>query len=173
MNLQQEAILRPIKSQNFTIVNVQVVNLRTSRRSFCMRKKQRLEVVSLLNPEDVSQSGVVMTTILKENEASPVGKDVSDLDANYVPKLDSESGGGDGDLVDGNGGNGKFGGGGGGGDNEGDDMEEDEFGPLLKFEEVIKETEAVGATLPSDMLEAAKSVGIRKLILLRYLDLQV
>ena len=172
MNLQQEAVLRPTKSQNFTIVNVQVVNLRTSRRSFCMRKKQRLEVVSLLNPEESSQSGVVMTTVLKENEASPVGKDVSDLDTNYVPKLDSESGGG-GDLVDGNVSNVNFGGGGGGGDNEGDNMEEDEFGPLLKFEEVIKETEAVGATLPSDMLEAAKNMGIRKLILLRYLDLQV
>ena len=43
----------------------------------------------------------------------------------------------------------------------------------MKFEEVMKMTEARGATLPSDMLEAAKSVGIRKLLLLRYLDLQV
>ncbi|KAF2288621.1 hypothetical protein GH714_009491 [Hevea brasiliensis] len=34
------------------------------------------------------------------------------------------------------------------------------------------EVEARGASLPSDILEAAKSVGVRKLLLLRYLDLQ-
>lgn len=56
-------------------------------------------------------------------------------------------------------------------DNGGDE-EEEEFGPLLKFEDVIREAEARGATLPADMIEAAKSVGIRKLLLLRYLDLQ-
>ncbi|CAH8283792.1 unnamed protein product [Eruca vesicaria subsp. sativa] len=48
----------------------------------------------------------------------------------------------------------------------GEDYEEKEFGPLLKFEEVMRETEARGATLP-----AAKTFGIRKLILLRYLFL--
>ncbi|KAF2288623.1 hypothetical protein GH714_009509 [Hevea brasiliensis] len=42
----------------------------------------------------------------------------------------------------------------------------------MKFDEVIKEVEARGASLPSDILEAAKSVGVRKLLLLRYLDLQ-
>lgn len=68
-----------------------------------------------------------------------------------------------------NGGNG--GGGGGGGDY--DDYEEAEFGPIMKFDEVMKEAEARGATLPPDMLEAAKSIGIRKLLLLRYLDSQV
>ncbi|EFH39744.1 hypothetical protein ARALYDRAFT_356475 [Arabidopsis lyrata subsp. lyrata] len=78
---------------------------------------------------------------------------------------------------DGSGGNGGFNNGGGGGGNggEGDgeeDYEEKESGPLLKFEEVMRETEARGATLPSDMLEAAKTFGIRKLLLLRYLDLQ-
>lgn len=36
----------------------------------------------------------------------------------------------------------------------------------------MKETERRGIALPEDMLEAAKSVGIRKLFLLRYLDLQ-
>nr|XP_016436621.1 PREDICTED: protein RETICULATA, chloroplastic-like [Nicotiana tabacum] len=36
----------------------------------------------------------------------------------------------------------------------------------------MREAEARGATLPADMIEAAKSVGIRKLLLLRYLDLQ-
>lgn len=82
-------------------------------------------------------------------------------------------------VSDGGGGNnGGFNKGGGGGGDGGDggeeeDYEEKEFGPLLKFEEVMRETEARGATLPSDMLEAAKTFGIRKLILLRYLDLQV
>ncbi|OMO90276.1 hypothetical protein COLO4_19273 [Corchorus olitorius] len=40
------------------------------------------------------------------------------------------------------------------------------------FEEVMKEAEARGVKLPSDMMEAAKSNGLRKLFLLRYLDLQ-
>lgn len=50
---------------------------------------------------------------------------------------------------------------------------EKEFGPLLKFEEAMKEAQARGVSLPSDMLEAAKSIDIRKVLLLRYLDLQV
>lgn len=93
------------------------------------------------------------------------------------PELDG-GGGDDGGI---NGGNGDGGDGGGGGGEGGDDGEEDEadkaeekeFGPILKFDEVMKETERRGITLPEDMLEAAKSVGIRKLFLLRYLDLQV
>ncbi|KAI4354572.1 hypothetical protein L6164_003422 [Bauhinia variegata] len=81
-----------------------------------------------------------------------------------------DDGGGNGKFT--NGGRGEGGGGGGGGDDNGGDKEEEEFGPLLKYDEVMRETEARGATLPSDMLEAAKSVGIRKVLLLRYLDLQ-
>ncbi|XWS52920.1 hypothetical protein CRYUN_Cryun11dG0114100 [Craigia yunnanensis] len=69
-----------------------------------------------------------------------------------------------------NGGGDSFGGGGG---DECDDEEEREFGPILKFEEVMKEAEARGVKLPSDMMEAAKITGIRKLFLLRYLDLQI
>lgn len=75
-----------------------------------------------------------------------------------------------------NGGNGDSGGNNGyGGDDDGEEEEEEEkeFGPLVKFDEVMKETERRGITLPEDMSEAAKSVGIRKLFLLRYLDLQV
>ncbi|KAF9591301.1 hypothetical protein IFM89_003613 [Coptis chinensis] len=78
----------------------------------------------------------------------------------------------------GEGNNGKFPPGGGGGGNndddeeEGESKEEEEFGPVMKYEDVMKETRARGATLPDDMLEAAKSVGIRKVILERYLDLQ-
>lgn len=94
-------------------------------------------------------------------------------------ELDSSDGGGD--TLIGNGGDSRFppGGGGGSGDGnsgshqDGDDQEEKEFGPLLKFEEAMKEAQARGVSLPSDMLEAAKSIGIRKVLLLRYLDLQV
>ncbi|KAK8489544.1 hypothetical protein V6N12_013884 [Hibiscus sabdariffa] len=73
----------------------------------------------------------------------------------------------------GNEGGGSSGGGDGGeGGNEGDNEDEIEFGPILKFEDVMKEANARGVELPSDMLEAAKSTGLRKLFLLRYLDLQ-
>ncbi|XP_021278107.1 protein RETICULATA-RELATED 1, chloroplastic isoform X2 [Herrania umbratica] len=78
------------------------------------------------------------------------------------PNIDGGCGG---DSRDGD----SFGGGGGG---EGDDEAEREFGPILKFEEVMKEAEARRVKLPSDMMEIAKSNGIRKLFLLRYLDLQ-
>lgn len=64
------------------------------------------------------------------------------------------------------------GGGGGGGGGEGDDADEKEFGPIMKFEDVLREIEKVGATLPEDILEAAKTTGIRKLLLMRYLELQ-
>ncbi|XP_027342887.1 protein RETICULATA-RELATED 1, chloroplastic [Abrus precatorius] len=72
--------------------------------------------------------------------------------------------GGGGDAGDGSGGAGDGDGGGGGGD--------EEFGPLLKFEAVMKEAEARGVKLPSDMVEAAKTTGIREMFLLRYLELQ-
>lgn len=93
------------------------------------------------------------------------------LDDDTVPKPD-DGGSGDGNagLPPENDGNG--GGGGGDGDDEGGDEDEKEFGPIMGLEEVIKETEKMGATLPSDILEAAKTTGIRKLLLTRYLDLQ-
>ncbi|KAF4375990.1 hypothetical protein F8388_010178 [Cannabis sativa] len=72
----------------------------------------------------------------------------------------------------GDGGNFLGGGGGDEGDGDGDD-EEKEFGPIMKFEEVMKEAETRGVKLPSDMVEAAKSTGIRKAFLSRYLDLEV
>nr|XP_043619012.1 protein RETICULATA-RELATED 1, chloroplastic-like [Erigeron canadensis] len=61
------------------------------------------------------------------------------------------------------------GGGGGGGGGEDD---ENEFGPLMKFDEVMEVAGAYGVDLPKDMLDAAKDTGLRKLILTRYLDLQ-
>ncbi|MBA0669122.1 hypothetical protein Goklo_001971 [Gossypium klotzschianum] len=87
---------------------------------------------------------------------------VSDIGIGDQEKIGGGCGGGGRD----NGGNGSFGGGG------GEDEEGKEFGPMLKFEEVKKEAEARGVKLPSDMMDAAKSCGIRKLFLLRYLDLQ-
>ncbi|GJN25007.1 hypothetical protein PR202_gb12789 [Eleusine coracana subsp. coracana] len=101
-----------------------------------------------------------------------------------LPETRGEAGGAD--VDDGAGGNGKFppgggSGGGGNGDNGGEgggdqgDEGEDEFGPILSFEQVVQEAEKRGVSLPSlpaDMVEAAKSVGIQKLLLIRYLDMQ-
>lgn len=92
---------------------------------------------------------------------------VSDIGIGDQEKI----GGGCGDGGHDNGGNDSFGGGSGGGG--GEDEEGKEFGPILKFDEVKKKAEARGVKLPSDMMDAAKSYGIRKLLLLRYLDLQV
>ncbi|PKI66041.1 hypothetical protein CRG98_013536 [Punica granatum] len=71
-----------------------------------------------------------------------------------------------------NGGGGDRGGGGGGGGGGGDDEEEEEFGPIVKYADIMRETEARGAELPADMLEAAKTTGLPKVILERYFDLQ-
>ncbi|XP_072962680.1 protein RETICULATA, chloroplastic-like [Typha angustifolia] len=78
-------------------------------------------------------------------------------------EMEGGNGGGDGKLPPG---------GGGGEGDVGDDREEEEFGPVMNFEEVMKETESRGVRLPADMLEAAKSIGIRRVLLFRYLDLQ-
>jgi len=90
--------------------------------------------------------------------------------------------GGDGGCLGGND-NGNFregeGGKGGGRDNAGDqggkggNDGDDEFGPILNAEEVFEKAEARSVVLPSDMAEAAKAVGLRQLLLSRYLDLQV
>ncbi|KDO45626.1 hypothetical protein CISIN_1g015583mg [Citrus sinensis] len=97
---------------------------------------------------------------------------ITEESADCEPRIHSS--GGDGGAGDSPGGGGGGGGdsGGGGGDGEGNDGEEKEFGPILKFEEVMKEIELKGVGLPDDMMEAAKTVGIRKMFLLRYLDLQ-
>ncbi|XP_030458622.1 protein RETICULATA-RELATED 1, chloroplastic-like [Syzygium oleosum] len=93
------------------------------------------------------------------------------LESGAEPTIGGGGGGGGGGEEGprgGGGGGGDHGGGGGGGG----DGEEEEFGPILKYEDVVRETEARGAKLPADMLEAAKSTGLRELILQRYLDLQ-
>lgn len=74
------------------------------------------------------------------------------------------------DGGDSNGGSGDDSGGNG---DDGRDEDEGEFGPLLKFVDVMKEAEAKGVKLPSDMMETAKTTGIREMFLLRYLQLQV
>ncbi|KAK8553091.1 hypothetical protein V6N13_141693 [Hibiscus sabdariffa] len=141
-----------------------------------VKKKRKPVTLSLSQPPEVEpQSGAATSIVTKESSESSIRKEVRILGSDEEAKIDEGNGGG---FFDGNGGNGKFnnGGGGGGdcggGDGEKGDPEEDEFGPIMKFEEVMKEVDARGATLPSDMMEAAKSVGIRKLLLLRYLDLQ-
>lgn len=109
----------------------------------------------------------------KEVDVSLVSKTDISLSSSSA-ELDSSDGGGD--TFIGNGGDSRFppgGDGDSGSHRDGDDREEKEFGPLLKFEEVMKEAQVRGVSLPSDMLEAAKSIGIRKVLLLRYLDLQV
>ncbi|CAA7018536.1 unnamed protein product [Microthlaspi erraticum] len=144
---------------------------------FSGRQRSRLLMVSMSqSPSEPQLSGAAAATEVTKGEESD-----SILRNGNVKNLGTDQPESDG-LVgdsfsgsDGNGGINNGGGGGGNGGGEGDggeDYEEKEFGPLLKFEEVMRETEARGATLPSDMLEAAKTFGIRKLLLLRYLDLQ-
>lgn len=106
---------------------------------------------------------------LKCSESDFIAKTSDVLEVIEEPRVASGSGG--------DGGNGRVpsgGGGGGDGDEEedDDDFDEKEFGPILKFEEVMREADKRGATLPSDMLEAARTSGIRSLILSRYLGLQ-
>lgn len=106
---------------------------------------------------------------LKCSESDFIAKTSDVLKVIEEPRVASGSGG--------DGGNGRVpSGGGGGGDGdeeeEDDDFDEKEFGPILKFEEVMREADKRGATLPSDMLEAARTSGIRSLILSRYLGLQ-
>nr|XP_023874223.1 protein RETICULATA, chloroplastic-like isoform X2 [Quercus suber] len=170
--LRNEVVLGKMWSQS-VVVESESVRVRNVVKVVALpvlcRKNRRVVVanVSKSNPLGESQSGVASVSVSKEGSNSDSGLEV---------KVDIDGNGG-GDVLGGSG-NGRFssggggGGGGDGGDDNGDDKEEDEFGPILKFEEVMKETEARGVSLPSNMLEAAKSVGIRKLFLLRYLDLQ-
>ncbi|KAJ0258833.1 Protein RETICULATA [Hirschfeldia incana] len=136
-------------------------------------QRSRLLIVNMSQSpvEPLSNVVVAATEPTKEEGGTILGKgeNAGSLGTDEPEKLVVSDGG----FNNGGGGGGDGGGGGGGGGEGGEeDYEEKEFGPLLKFEEVMRETEARGATLPSDMLESAKTFGIRKLILLRYLDLQ-
>jgi len=150
------------------------------RSSVPMQKKKRFLVASMSQPSAESQS--VVTSIgfsqgggaglLSKEHVTRVNESGSEIERNDDNGVVLDSSGGNGNFGGGGEGDGS-GGGGGGGDDESHDNEEEEFGPILRFDEVMRETQARGATLPSDMIEAAKSVGIRKVLLLRYLDLQV
>jgi hypothetical protein len=85
----------------------------------------------------------------------------------------SGDGNGNGKAGGGGGGGGQGGGGSGGGGEGGEDGEKKEFGVLLNAEEVARELEKAGVVLPADMAEAANRLGIRKLLLSRYIELQV
>lgn len=145
-------------------------------RNVNARRKQNVVVMSMVPPRDGSKSGVAAGTS-KEDGIRRVGGQESKGE----PKIGGGGGDGvDGAVLDASGGNGKFpngGGGGGEGDGGGDenegDKEEGDYGRVLSFAEVMKEVKARGATLPSDMLDAAKNVGIHEVLLSRYLNLQV
>ncbi|ESQ52437.1 hypothetical protein EUTSA_v10016685mg [Eutrema salsugineum] len=139
------------------------------------RQRSRLLMVNMSQSPVEPHSSFAATAQTKGEEGDSIlGKDDNVRNLNEPAKFESDGNVGDG--FNGNDGNGGFNNGGGGdgngGGGDGEDYEEKEFGPLLKFEEVMRETNARGATLPSDMLQAAKSFGIRKVLLLRYLDLQ-
>ncbi|KAE9618101.1 hypothetical protein Lal_00041841 [Lupinus albus] len=176
-NVRKEAFLRNRGNQCSSLNRLSFRNVLKEDafpvfyRNKCVRylsrqKKGTFVINCMSQPLDETHSAV--TTVKSEGGDSALKKDHKIWDSDSVDN--------NGALFDGSGGNGDFGSGGagdgsGGGDDGGDE-EEEEFGPILKYDEVMRETEARGATLPSDMLEAAKSVGIRKVLLLRYLDLQ-
>ncbi|MCL7041159.1 hypothetical protein MKW94_014396 [Papaver nudicaule] len=128
-----------------------------------------------IGPEssDSSSASPVVVITKDEGKDGVLVKDVDDSEsAKMNPAVDNGNGSAGNGKAGGGGGGGNGCGGGGGGENEENGREEKEFGPIMKFEEVIKEAEKRGASLPADMLEAAKTVGIREVLLLRYLNLQ-
>lgn len=131
-----------------------------------VQKKNGFNVKNELNP----QHGSNTSDMGKAFNITQDTENISSKQDNNIPKFNSDL------QVDGGDGNGNLppnGGGSNGGGNDGENDEyDDEFGPIMKFEDVMKESEARGVTLPPNMLEAAKTVGIQELILSRYLDLQ-
>ncbi|KAL1321509.1 hypothetical protein AAHE18_14G132100 [Arachis hypogaea] len=166
-SLDRLSFRRVLKESAFPIICLNKCN-----RS--LRKKKTFFIMSMSQLPPESQSDVTTIKVSKGG-----GESVMDNDHKFGDSLTNRD---DNNrvVIDSSGGNGSFGGGGagdgsgggGGSDDDGGNKEEDEFGPILKYEEVMRETQARGATLPSDMLEAAKTVGIRKVLLLRYLDMQ-
>ncbi|XP_057425928.1 protein RETICULATA, chloroplastic-like [Lotus japonicus] len=184
VNVGKETVTRNLGNQDSSRLSFRGVMMKESvfpiicdRLCVSRQKKQTFFIMSMSQQPPVeSQSGVTAVEFSKGvGDSDSVTNKISD------GELDSKTDrvGSNGVVLDSGVGNGGYGnggvrdgGGGGGGDGDGNDKEEEEFGPILKYDEVLRETEARGATLPLDMLEAAKSVGIRKLLLLRYLDLQ-
>lgn len=176
VNVRNEVVLGKIWSQSSVFCKVRFKKFvkEVYLPHVSVKGKQMRLVAMSSNMSESSaelQSGVASSVERKEGNVGSVGKDVKVLENDYEIKTGSDGNGGNGRFNNGGGGGGGSGGGN-GDDSEQNDYEEREFGPILKFEEVMKEVEARGASLPSDMFEAAKSVGIRKLLLLRYFDLQ-
>lgn len=177
VNVRNEVVLGKIWSQSSVFCEVRFKKFvkEVHLPHVSVKGKQMRLVAMSSNMSESSaelQSGVASSVERKEGNVGGVGKDVKVLENDYEIKTGSDGNGGNGRFNNGGGGGGGSGGGN-GDDSEQNDYEEREFGPIMKFEEVMKEVEARGASLPSDMFEAAKSVGIRKLLLLRYFDLQV
>ncbi|KAF3449061.1 hypothetical protein FNV43_RR09785 [Rhamnella rubrinervis] len=172
-DLRKKLVFNSVKEASLPVLSGKI-----SLRCGNVRRQQNIVVMST-PPYDRSLSGVAADTNLKDEEKRTAGKETKGVVSECEPKICSGGGGLDGDVLDGSGGNGKppndEGGGGGrdgGGDENEGDKEEGEFGRVLSYGEVMKELEASGVSLPSDMLEAAKSVGIHELLLRRYLNLQ-
>ncbi|KAF7825618.1 protein RETICULATA, chloroplastic [Senna tora] len=187
-NVNKDAGLRKLQNQNLSSNSLSFRNVLKDATFpvFCgnkccryvtLQKKERIVIMNMSQPPSESSFTVTTVEVSEGGEGESVlGNEHKISDNGSDSKADRCE---NSEVIDyGSGGNGSFGSGGaggGGGSGGGDDdadKEEEEFGPILKYEEVMRETEARGATLPLDMLEAAKSVGIRKVLLLRYLDLQ-
>ncbi|KAL8167924.1 hypothetical protein V2J09_009423 [Rumex salicifolius] len=167
--------LGPVKGQNCVTLRSnsmkETVQFRIAVMRLYQTNKSRLVVMCLQQPKDELQPGARSIAISAENTNISVEKDVRSLETTEIDYETGGGGGGDGGIEGGNGGNGRgFGGDSGGSEEE--DYEEKEFGPIMKFEEVMREVEARGATLPSDLLKAAQNGELRQILLLRYLDLQ-
>lgn len=122
------------------------------------------------SPFEVHQHGLSHTSL--EKASSETGTTNKTANNHAEEQLFTETGGGD---NNGKGDNGRFSGGGDGDDEGGEDdlsEEEKEFGRLMNSEEVNTQAQARGVTLPSDMTEYARTIGIRSLILSRFMDLQ-
>ncbi|KAI9115965.1 hypothetical protein K1719_012895 [Acacia pycnantha] len=187
VNVSKEAVLRRLGNQSLSSNNLSFRNVLKSATfpDFCgneclvyvsLQKTERSVIMNMSQQPAESQFNVTTTKVSEGGGENVLGNGHKSWDNESDSKTDGDEN--NGVMYEGSGGNGSFGSGGGeggggsGGGGSNGDEEEEEFGPILKYDEVMKETEARGATLPSDMLEAAKSVGIRKVLLLRYLDLQ-
>lgn len=143
-----------------------------ARRPFRVKCQMNFDSESVKDPEVVTAPFEMVGEDLGQSQSS-IGNSVDVKEDG----LNADNGGNGGCFGGDDNGNfrGGKGGGSGGRDNEGDEGgndDEDEYGPILSAEEVFGKAEARGAVLPSDMAEAAKAVGLRQLLLSRYLDLQ-
>ncbi|RWW16799.1 hypothetical protein GW17_00019301 [Ensete ventricosum] len=136
--------LRPTpESCLFSKVTVLVAALRSGKGNLCFgKRKLNAEIRSELQPSAEVNSGHLDLSGLKESGDVSVKKVSGNIESD--DRVDLDHGSGSMDFPSGSGGNGKFPPGGGGGDDgdNSDDYKEEEFGPLLKYEEVIKEVEA-------------------------------